>query len=170
MKPILLIFACLVLNVTVAQEKTTTIYLIRHAEKADASADPSLSTAGIERAQKWGKYFDDKNISTYYVSRYKRTKMTALEITSTFSKMPEPGTERNFNLRTYDPATLSLKDVANDNKGQNVLIVGHSNTIPTQINALIGEKKYAEIPESDFGNLYIIKVTGDKITHELVKM
>ena len=166
----MLIISCLILNITWAQEKTTTIYLIRHAEKADGSADPSLSDAGLARAQNWGRYFDDKNITAYYTTNYKRTKETALEITSTSLTMPESGTERNFRMNVYDPMTFSLKQVAADNKGNSVIVVGHSNTIPTLVNNFIGERKYIDIPESDFGNLYIIKITGDKITHEMVKM
>lgn len=171
MKKILLIITCLIANIALAQEPTTTIYLIRHAEKAaDGTADPELSDAGMERAQKWGKYFDDKNISTYCTTVYKRAKMTALEISSTFAKMPEPGTERNFKMKTYDPMTFSLKDLSEKLKGENIVIIGHSNTIPTLVNNFIGERKYPDIQESEFGNLYIIKITGDKITHEMVQL
>jgi len=170
MKNMILIVACLVANVIWAQSETTTIYLVRHAEKADASADPDLSEAGKARAKKWGEYFEDKNIGIYFSTPYKRTTNTAAIISSFVSALPVPGTTRAFQMRGYDPAALSLQKLADDNKGKNIVVVGHSNTIPAQINTLIGEKKYADIPESEFGNLYIIKVTGDTVTHELVKM
>lgn len=174
MKNLIAVVACLIMNVALAQE-TTTIYMIRHAEKAsDGTTDPGLSDAGMDRTKVWGNYFADKNISTYYTTQYKRTIETASYISGVvagkITGTMAPGTNYDFRMKTYDPMSLSLKQVAEDNKGKNIVIVGHSNTIPAQINALIGEKKYADMQESEYGNLYIIKITGDKITHELVKM
>lgn len=155
---------------TVAQEKTTTIYLIRHAEKADGSDDPELSEAGKERTKKWGAYFEKKNITLYYTSLYKRSKLTATFTAAYFSQIPPPGTSKEMRFIAYDPANFSLKQAAQDNEGQNIVVVGHSNTIPAQINALLGKNIYPDIKEDEYGNLYIIKITGDKITHELVKI
>ena len=171
MKNLIAIVACLIINVALAQE-TTTIYLIRHAEKAsDGTTDPGLSDAGMDRTKKWGDYFQDKNISTYYMTKYKRAVETATYTNGqVMSLLSKPGTTYNIMMKNYDPMSLSLKDVAKENKGKNIVIVGHSNTIPAQINALIGEKKYADMQENEYGNLYIIKITDDKITHELVKM
>jgi 2,3-bisphosphoglycerate-dependent phosphoglycerate mutase len=171
MKNLLLIVACLILNVTMGQE-TTTIYMIRHAEKADdGTNDPKLSDAGLDRTKVWGNYFADKNVTAYYMTKYKRAVETATHTNGqVMSLLSKPGTTYNITMKNYDPMSLSLKDVAKDNKGKNIVIVGHSNTIPAQINALIGEKKYADMQESEYGNLYIIKITGDKISHELVKM
>lgn len=171
MKNLLLIVACLVMNISVAQE-TTTIYLIRHAEKAtDGSNDPGLSDEGMDRVKVWGDYFEDKNISMYYTTTYKRASETASgTLSHSMHYPPVPGTTYNVTMKTYDPMTLSLKKIAEDNSGKSVVIVGHSNTIPAQINALIGKKVYADMQESEYGNLYIIKITGNKVSHELVRM
>ena len=125
--------------VAFSQEKTTTLYLIRHAEKADNSTDPELSEVVKERALKWGSYFKDKNISSYYVSLNKRTMFTATYASSVMSTEPEPGTSKETNFRTYIPENFSLKQVIADQEGKSVVIVGHSNTIPAQINALLGK-------------------------------
>lgn len=172
MKNLIAIVACLIMNVALAQEETTTIYLIRHAEKAnDGTTDPGLSDAGMDRAKAWGNYFSDKKITSYYMTQYKRTIETATYAHGVvMSLLSKPGTTYNTTLRNYDPMAFSLKQVVEENKGKNVVIVGHSNTIPAQINALIGENKYADMQESEYGNLYIIKITGDKISHELIKM
>lgn len=154
----------------VMAQETTTIYLIRHAEKADNSDNPELSEAGKERTKKWGAYFENKNISTYYTTAFKRTILTASLTASYMSALPEPGTSRETRFMTYDPNDFSLKKIVEENKGKNILVVGHSNTVPKYINDLLGKKTYPDISENDYGNLYIIKITGDKITHELVKM
>lgn len=171
MKNLIAIVACLILNMALAQE-TTTIYMIRHAEKAsDGTTDPGLSDAGMERTKKWGEYFKDKKADIFYTTKYKRTVETATgTMANSMPYPPVPGTSHNVTMKNYDPMSLSLKQVAEENKGKNIVIVGHSNTISAQINALLGEKKYADMQENEYGNLYIIKITGDKISHELVKM
>jgi broad specificity phosphatase PhoE len=64
---------------------------------------------------------------------------------------------------------MPLMGLANKYKGKTLLIVAHSNTIPAAINELLGKQTYLDIPENEFGNLYIIKITGSKITHDLIK-
>lgn len=169
MKSIYLLLVCLCVNSLWSQE-TTTIYLIRHAEKAEGSADPGLSDQGKDRAAKWGSYFEDKNITNYYSTNYKRTTETMTAISAFMSKMPAVGSSKQFRAEGYDPNNLLLSEVAKKNAGKNILVVGHSNTIPAQVNKLIGENKYTDMQENEYGNLYIIKINGDKITHEMVKM
>lgn len=149
----------LLMNSLSAQE-TTTIYLIRHAEKADASPDTDLSEAGKARAQKWKSYLSDKNITAIYSTPYKRTTATA-----------EPlATANKLTINTYSPSEMDLKSIAEKNAGKSVLIVGHSNTIPKYINKLLRENKYPDIDENDFSYIYIMTIKGDSVTHRLEKL
>ncbi len=166
----LLLTIILAIGFTAMAQETTTIYLIRHAEKADNSENPELSKAGLERAKKWGAYFEDKNISIYYSSPYKRTISTAAHSSAYMTSLPEPGSSHEMRFITYDVKDFSLKKTAEDNKGKNMVVVGHSNTIPEYINTLLGKKFYTNIPEDSYNNLYIIKITGDKIVHEMVQI
>jgi hypothetical protein len=50
MKKLLLIFAFFVFQLNFGQQKATTSYFIRHAEKVDNSQNPDLSEKGLERA------------------------------------------------------------------------------------------------------------------------
>ena len=168
MKKIYFIIILLFSFLAQSQEKTTTIYLIRHTEKADASPDPGLSEAGKARAAQWAAWFKDKDITLYYTTPYKRTSQTMLAIAMAIDLVP--GTTLTKEYRTYLPNELSLKEVANDNAGKNILIIGHSNTIPASVNKLIGKDVYKDIPENEFDNLYTITITGSTITHQLVKM
>lgn len=171
MKKILVIFTCFIMNITWAQDDITTIYMIRHAEQAEGE-DPGLSEEGKERIQKWGDYFQDKNISTYYSTKYKRTTLTATMIGSYTAKPGEPGTtSKLFTIKGYGgPEDLLLKQVAEDHKGENVVIVGHSNTIPKQINTLLESDKFNTINEDEYGNLYIIKIKDGKASLETLHM
>ena len=41
-------------------------------------------------------------------------------------------------------------------KGKNILVVGHSNTVPKMIQHLTGER--VEIQDNDFDNLFIVSI------------
>jgi len=173
MKTIYTLFFCFMMALSYSQE-TTTIYIIRHAEKAGNDKDSGLTDAGKERAKKWAEYFKDKSIETFYFTSAKRTfdtgSPTMINASMGNKAEPVPGTSFEIHTQSYDPATVSLKDIANKYKGENILLVGHSNTIAGNINTLIGENKYKDIPESEYSNLYIIKITGDKVIHEAQKI
>ena len=70
----------------------------------------------------------------------------------------------------YNPKEMELLTLAEKHHNQSIVIVGHSNTIPGQINKLLGENIYPDIDEDAFGNLYIITISGGKISHKLVEM
>jgi broad specificity phosphatase PhoE len=55
----------------------STIFIVRHAEKADATKDPDLSEAGRARAEALAKTLRDANITAIYATEFKRTQQTA---------------------------------------------------------------------------------------------
>lgn len=140
-----------------SQTKTTTIYLIRHAEKADSSQNPELSEDGIKRSVRWTKLFEKTPIDIFYTTLTRRTQMTGSTI----------ATSKQKDMIFYDLSKFSLKETIEKHPGKTILIVGHSNTIPKQINDFLGEEIYQQIDENEFGNLYTITIKGDKIEHKL---
>ena len=159
MKSIYLLLTILFMNLMHSQEATT-IYLIRHAEKAVATGDPDLSEGGKARAAQWAEWLGDKNIAAIYSTPYKRTQQTAQPLAQ----------KTNQQVITYNPSEADLKTMAARHKGQSIVIVGHSNTIPMYVNKLIGENKYTDIDEAEYGNIFIITLENDSISHELRKM
>lgn len=149
----------LLTNLAMGQNKTTTIYLIRHAEKADNSQNPNLSEMGLLRASHWDDIFSAVHFDAIYSTNYNRTKQTA-EATALTQKLT---------VTTYDPKGFSLQKIKNEHSGQAVLIVGHSNTIPDLVNKLIGQNVYPNIEETNFGNLYIVTITGEIVNHQLLQ-
>lgn len=141
-------------------QNETTIYLIRHAEKADSSSNTELSAEGKKRADEWAAYFKDVPIDLIYSTPYLRTQNTCSP--TAISKQKE--------IISYNPREMDLKKLIAENPGKTILITGHSNTIPKHINQLLSEEKYPEIPESQFGNLYAIKVKNGVISHTLTKI
>ncbi|MDR6968249.1 broad specificity phosphatase PhoE [Flavobacterium arsenatis] len=158
MKKICIILMGLFFQSMNAQSETT-IYLIRHAEKADSSPNTALSAEGKERAENWAIFFKDTPIDFFYSTSYLRTESTCLPIAVSKQKQ----------IISYNPKEINLKKMIAENQGKTILIVGHSNTIPKHINQLLDEEKYPEIPESEFGNLYTIKIKNGVISHTLTK-
>lgn len=54
--------------------------------------------------------------------------------------------------------------------GQEVLIVGHSNTTPMLANALLGQEKYKAMDDNNNAGLYIITINKDQRTSVLLQV
>lgn len=153
------LFLFLVVQLSFAQHKTTTIYLVRHAEKADSSKNPDLSSAGLERAAHWRTIFSETTFDAIYSTDFKRTKQTAAPTAE----------NKKLDITLYDPKSLDFEKFKTDNLGKTILVVGHSNTTPDFVNKLINQNVYAAIEDTTFGNLYIVTLNGDQVTHLLLK-
>lgn len=126
---------------------TTRYYLVRHAERLDASADSPLSTAGFARANVLRDSLLPKGIGRIYVSTLVRTQQTAQPLADAL-QLP---------LQLYRPDTTTAFITALDHiRGMNVLVVGHSNNIPQIVEGLSGT--LTPIHENDFDNLFIVTV------------
>ena len=148
---------------TTNDDVETTYYLIRHAEKDRSdpnNTDPGLTEEGLERAKYWATYFSDKNIHQIYSTDYNRTQLTAYFVSVDYY----------LGVQNYVPGELFTEDFKLVTKGEVVLIVGHSNTIPRLVNNMIGENKYPDIDDNDNSSLYIVKIKGDTITSEVTKV
>ncbi|MBT8384132.1 MAG: histidine phosphatase family protein [Bacteroidia bacterium] len=141
----------------------STYYLIRHSEKdrsVPADKNPELSKKGRQRALNWSRIFDHFKIDAVYSTNYKRTLQTAQYVANA----------KKLSIKTYDPFEIDYKQFLEYTKGKNVLIVGHSNTIPDFANKLIGEEIYGDIDDQNNANLYIVTLDDMKISHVLIKM
>jgi broad specificity phosphatase PhoE len=145
------------------EEKTTTYYLIRHAEKDQSdktNRNPHLTEEGLKRAENWANVLKDIKFDMVYSTDYHRTKETAA-----------PTAKANkLEISFYDPRNMNPKEFMKSTMGKRVLIVGHSNTTPMFTNGLLGEKKYDMIAEDNNSNLYIVTVTKDLKTSTLLKV
>ena len=137
--------------------------MIRHAEKVrtnESDRDPKLNEKGVLRALNWKEYFLDKDITKIYSTNYKRT----LETVKPFQEA--------IGLATilYSPSSIDYKDFISSNKGEIVLVVGHSNTIPNFVNELINDQVYAQIDDLNNSNLYIVNLCDSSVSHRLIKV
>jgi phosphohistidine phosphatase SixA len=146
---------------TAAEFKVTTVYLVRHAEKAAApAADPPLLEAGARRARELARTLGEAGIKNIYTSQFLRTKQTAEPLAKQVGVEP---TVVPVNMSSMNPKELSpqyLKDMTGrvySNLGGAMLIVGHSNTVPEIIKALGGDIAPA-IDDAVFDDLFVVTV------------
>jgi probable phosphoglycerate mutase len=141
------------------------VYVVRHAERSDGAPaagqamtapanDPPLSAEGHARAARLAAMLRSAGIAQIFSTEYQRTRQTAaplakalnLEVTTSPSREP-------------DALLLHIRQA----KG-NVLVVGHSNTVPDVLKRL-GVKDPITIGDSEYDNLFIVTrpVSGEPI-------
>ena len=146
---------------TFDNDKCTSIYLIRHAEKVRTNKnekDPLLNEKGILRAKKWSEIFEKIEIDKILSTNTKRTISTVIPTS----------TDKKIEIEIYSPDKIDYKSFLNENKGRKVLIVGHSNTIPETTNKLIKNNFYSDIEDKNNSNLYYVNICKGIISHELL--
>jgi len=134
---------------------TTTIYLVRHAEKQTTgngsmmTSNPDLTEDGKMRAKALADTLAGKKITAVYATQYKRTQQTA-EPTSVLKLTP---------VKQYDAAAgEDLIDSLAHRKHKGYLVVGHSNTLPAMLHKLGLNPSMHEIPDDDYDNLFIVRI------------
>ena len=135
----------------VPEAGTVVVYIVRHAEKQAVPDDapgaermnPPLSTAGQMRALGLVEDVPVREITAVYTTDTKRTRDTVSAVTA---------------LNGVTPIIYPAKDIEGlvarikQRRGQSVLVVGHSNTVPPLIEQL-GVEGTIEIAEDQYGDL-----------------
>jgi phosphohistidine phosphatase SixA len=128
--------------------RTSTVVLVRHAEKASNDADAPLSPQGLERASCLGRVLKDAAIKRIYVTDTKRTQQTAEPLARALNIKP-------VIVPANDVSTL-VRDVFYGTGG-NALVVGHSNTLPLIITR-VQAGTIPPIGENEYDALYVLTV------------
>lgn len=136
-------------------QATTTLMFVRHAEQTSHDEeDPPLSDAGRRRAAELTRQLVDADVvagvDAIYSTAFRRSLQTA-----------QPLAERlglPVNVYDADDTEAVLEAILKAHKGKIVLVVGHSNTLPTLIANLGASKKVPPIAQNEFDNIYIISI------------
>lgn len=130
---------------------TTTSYIVvRHAEKVDDSRDPDLSATGHARARALAAYLGPLPLTAVYATELKRTGQTV-----------GPSAQvRGLPLTPYasgEAAEAFATRLRATHRGGNVLIAGHSNTVPGIVAALCG-CDVAPMPDHEYDRVSTVHV------------
>ena len=142
-----------VLRATIAfAGQTTTVIVLRHAEKASVPADdPSLTPAGEARAQRLRTLLGSNAVRAVYASEARRTQDTARPLASALSLPVTVHPAR-------DPQGL-LDAIGARPIGGTVVVVGHSNTVPDIVSRLTRGKTRVVLRDDEFDRIFIVTVT-----------
>lgn len=142
--PLGIIFA--ICTLAAAQENSGLVFLLRHAEKASEARDALLSARGHERANCLAGLLADAGVREILVTRVVRTQQTAEPLAKKLGITPTI-------LEADDVAAFVKKLQAA--RSENVLVVGHADTIPSIIEKLGGGKIGLE--NSDYDKLFVFR-------------
>jgi broad specificity phosphatase PhoE len=116
---------------------------MRHLQKADTSKDPALSQEGAVNAARVAELLDERGIKAVFATDTTRALQTGAPLAA---RIGVPVTK-------YDPRDVPGLVTAVRAVTGNVLIVGHSNTVPDLV-AAFGGAKPAPLTEQDYGTIY----------------
>ncbi len=140
----------------VAASCSHTYYIVRHAEKVQAQPplqDPPLTTNGEAMAQNLKNILLPKGIKHIFSTNTIRTKSTAAPLSQATGI---PVTIYASPNAAFITQLKALK--------KNVLVVGHSNTVDDIVNGLCNSTKInGDLPDADYGDLFVVTVRGKKI-------
>lgn len=126
-----------------AQDKITTIYLVRHAEKQSNSKDPKLTECGSKRAISLAKQLKIISLDHIFSTNYQRTQYTAKPI----------ALMQNKPVKLYNPRALEQTATMLSQLSGNILVVGHSNTTSV-LAGLLSKQPLAPFDESIYDRIY----------------
>ena len=137
-----------------AQQSSTTVLIVRHAEKASDAEDSPLTEAGVRRTQALVRVAEDAGVSAIYSSQFKRNRDTAKPLSD---RLGLSVTERPVDLQSPgDYGRVLAKDILEKHAGNTVVVIGHGNTIAATIEGLTG--RAAPVGDIQYGDLFIVTV------------
>jgi len=136
---------------TAAANAAPVIFVVRHGEKASTGGnDPDLSLQGQKRAEALARILKDSEITSVFVTEFKRTHETAAPTAKAAQISPTI-------VSGKDTGALIEKLRALNG---NALVVGHGNTIPDLLKAF-GIAASVNIPEDDYSEIFVV-LLGDQ--------
>ncbi len=135
-----------------ATATSTTIILVRHAEKAtEPAADPPLTAAGVARAEALAAVVRDAGVTAIVSTQFQRTRQT---VAPTAAELGITATVLDARMTPRATADTLLARY----RGRTVLVAGHSNTVPA-IAAALGVAQPADLCDAGYDNMFVVTVS-----------
>jgi broad specificity phosphatase PhoE len=146
--------AAVLLAAGTASAQVTTVLVVRHAEKASATAkDPHLSAAGKQRARDLAHAAGAAGVTAIYASHFQRTQETVAPLAAALHLTPV--------VKNADLTEELVEEIRNTRRGQTVLVCGHSDTVPEIVKRLSGAV-VDPVPDARFDGLYVVTLHEDE--------
>jgi len=152
MKKLFVLLALTLLFINIVSAQTTTVWVVRHAEKDKSNPqdnNPSLSDEGRIRAGDLATYLKKVKFDVAFATPTKRTHQTLDSLV-----IPK--------VVDYKDIKSLVDSIKTNYVGKNVIIAGHSNTVLEIIEAFGGKKPKEELTDDDYDYIFELSVKGDK--------
>jgi phosphohistidine phosphatase SixA len=136
-----------------------TVILARHGEKADASADPLLSEAGVARSEALALAVARAGVTHVFSTPLQRTRLTGGPAAAAAGVDVRPVSLEGGGAAHIARMTETLKALGSDDVA---LVVGHSNTVPAIAEAL-GVAGVSAISDCEYDRLIVIDMDGGAV-------
>lgn len=123
------------------------VYVVRHAEQVTDIEDPPLSEQGRARARMLTAFFRDAGLTAVYATDLRRTMETGAMVAGPLAVEVTPVHR--------DSLDGLVARVQREQPGGRVLIVGHSNTLPSILEEL-GYANEITIEHDEFSDLFVV--------------
>jgi phosphohistidine phosphatase SixA len=126
------------------------IYMVRHAEKdVVPKNNPPLTTDGVIRSVDLASWFKDIEIDTVFSTDFVRMRETAKPLTEL----------QNLEISLYKAKDFEgFAKALRNMKVDTILVIGHSNTILEQIEAMGLERPQEEIKENEYDKIFELRL------------
>ena len=135
---------------------TTTVYIVRHAEKVDDTDSTNLSPAGQQRALALADTLARHDVDSIFSTPYRRTRQTAQPLADRLA----------LSIVPY-PTTEAIVKRVGAMRGKTAVVVGHSNTILDIAKGLGTNPSMARIESGDYDNLLVIRIRRGPFTKSM---
>ncbi|MBL0255459.1 MAG: histidine phosphatase family protein [Chitinophagaceae bacterium] len=135
---------------------TTRIYIVRHADRTNPPED-DLIPIGVTRANELKRVLLLAGVDSIFSTNFERTKKTVQPL----------ATAKNLQIIIYDNNANLLLRILKNSKGKTVLVAGHSDTVSELISLCGCSPPFAQIPSTQFDNLFLIILQKEKINNEV---
>jgi phosphohistidine phosphatase SixA len=147
-KPLAVLMAIATLAATVAPAAGSDkglILLVRHAERVQPATtdDAPLTEAGKARAERLATLLANADVKAIFVTRFRRTQETAKPLADRLGLTP-----------VEESDTVQLVAKLRTHGNENVLVIGHSDTVPDVIKAFGGPS--VTIADEAFDDLFVL--------------
>lgn len=132
-------------------DTTTTLIIMRHAEKELTGTDPALTTDGTLRAAELKRILGSTPVHAVYSTSFNRTRQTVQPL-ATAKGLPI------VEYPTSKPYAQLVSEIQAAHRGKVVVIVGHSNTVPDILKEASNNAFNVTISDAQYDNLFIVSM------------
>lgn len=142
--------------VPAAAAPAQTVYVVRHAERADASRDSDLSPAGFARAAALDSALSGAGLVKVVVTEFQRTQKTGQPLADRLGLPLQVVAAQGGDVAAHARAVAEAVQAGRIGADGAALVVGHSNTV-TAIVAALGGPRLPDLCDDEFATIFVVR-------------